>query len=184
MRLFALLLLAPSFALAGSAQVKGQAKWVSEAPVEKILGTGDITGTLSVDLANLATMTGNLEVPVASMQSGNDKRDRHLKGPDWLDAGKHPTITFVIKSVTVNKQEKTPKYEVAELTVTGDFTLHGVSTPLSAPATLKWKGNKMKISTKFQVKLADYKIAGREGVVGSKVGTNIDIEAALKGVVK
>ena len=34
------------------------------------------------------------------------------------------------------------------------------------------------------MKLADYNIKGRDGVVGSKVGTNIDLEVTLKGEVK
>ena len=66
--------------------------------------------------------------------------------------------------------------------VTGNFTLHGVSKKIVAPAKLKWmKGKGMKVATDFKVSLADYKIAGRGSIVGEKVGKVIDIQVRLKG---
>lgn len=184
--LIALLALAPMFALAapGKAELTGEAKFVSEAPVEKIVGTAETTGTIDIDLEAIETLKATLKVPVASMKTGNDQRDEHLRSDTWLDAAQFAEITFETTAVKVTKPTSGADVKEAEVEVTGKFTLHGVTTDLTAPATLKWKENKLKITTKFQVKLADYNIKGRDGVVGSKVGTNIDLEVTLKGEVK
>lgn len=184
--LIALLALAPTLALAapGKADLSGEIKFVSEAPVEKIVGTAEATGTLTVDLADLATGATELKVPVATMKTGNDQRDEHLQSDTWLDAKQFPEITFQSTAIKIVKPATGDDVKEAEVEVTGKFTLHGVTTDLVAPATLKWKDNKVKVTTKFQVKLADYNIKGREGVVGSKVGTTIDVEVSLKGELK
>lgn len=178
----ALLAAGPALAAPKTIELKGQTNWISEAPVEKIVGTADGSGTLTGDLDDLTTLRGTIKFPVASMKSGNEQRDDHLKGSDWLEADKHPEITFVIETVKVVAPPTGDSVKEAKVEVTGQFTLHGVTTPLTAPATLKWKDDKLKIDTAFIVKLADYQIAGKQGVVGSKVGETIDVKVALRGV--
>jgi len=175
---------APAVAAPSTLQVKGQANWISEAPVEKIVGTADGTGELTVDLADLTTLKGSIIMPVASMKSGNTQRDEHLKGAEWLDVAQFPEIKFDVVSVKVVEAPKGDAIKEAKVEVTGTFTLHGVTTDLTAPATLKWKGDKVKIQTAFVVKLADYKVAGKQGVVGDKVGETIDVKVDLKGIAK
>lgn len=174
----------PVLAAPKTIELKGQTNWISEAPVEKIVGTADGSGTLTADLDDLSTLKGTLVFPVASMKSGNEQRDDHLKGGDWLEADKHPDIRFVVDSVKVVSPPSGDDVKEAKVEVTGQFTLHGVTTPLTAPATLKWKDDKVKIDTAFVVKLADYKVAGKQGVVGSKVGETIDVKVSLRGIAK
>ncbi|MCA9525033.1 MAG: YceI family protein [Myxococcales bacterium] len=184
--LIALALFAPAVALAApqTAELAGEMKFVSDAPLEKIVGTASGAGALTVDLDDMTTLQATITVPVASMKTGNDQRDDHLRSPEWLDAAQFAEITFVASAAKVTKPTTGDDVKEAEVEVTGKFTLHGVSTDMTAPATLKWKGDKLKITTKFQVKLDAYNIKGRDGVVGSKVGTNIDVDVSLKGVLK
>lgn len=182
--LAALLFPAVAFAAPRTAELDGQVRFVSEAPLEKIVGTGEGKGSVTVDFDDLAATRGSIKVAVASMKTGNDQRDEHLRGTDWLDAAKYPEIVFTIESIEVKKTEDKEKYKEAELLATGDFSLHGVTTRLSAPVTVKWTGDKVKVETKFAVKLADYQVQGKQGVVGSKVGESIAIEGSLKGVAK
>lgn len=178
----ALLLALPAFA--ADLQVKGNAKWLSDAPAEKIEGTALGQGALTVDLADLSTLKGKLTFDVASMKSGNDMRDDHLRSPTWLDAAQFPTIDFDVTAVKVTKAPGDGEVKEAQVEVSGKFTLHGVTTDLTAPATVKWKGNKVKITTEFTVKLADYKVEGKAGAIGNKVGESIAIKATFKGVAK
>lgn len=60
-----------------------------------------------------------LSADVASINTDNEDRDKHLKAPDYFDAEKFPKLTF--KSKTFKKVEG-KKYAV-----TGDLTLHGVT---------------------------------------------------------
>lgn len=65
---------------------------------------------------DLTKSTVEATIDVASLTTGNEKRDAHLKGPDFFDVGKHPTITF--KSKKVAKSD-------GGYRVTGDLTMKG-----------------------------------------------------------
>ena len=87
---------------------------------------GDMTGasgTLSVDPRRPSGDRLSISVPVASVSTTNAKLDGELKAPDWLDAAKYPAITFVSTRVT--------RTSAGHADVTGDFTLHGVTRPLT-----------------------------------------------------
>ncbi|HLU48823.1 MAG TPA: YceI family protein, partial [Planctomycetota bacterium] len=59
-----------------------------------------------------------------SVSSGNDRRDGHLRSPDFFDAKKYPEIRF--------KSTKIEKSDSETLTVHGDLTFHGVTRPVKA----------------------------------------------------
>lgn len=75
--------------------------------------------------------TGNViataDIQIASVDTGIQKRDDHLKSPDFFDAEKFPSMTFVSK--------KTTWTDNSNFTLVGDLTLHGVTKPV----TLKCK---------------------------------------------
>lgn len=184
MRLIAFLLslglMAPTV-FAETIKLKAKSKWISEAPVEKIVGSAQGKASLSITGVDFGTLKGDIVIPVASMKSGNDMRDEHLRGAEWLEADKHPNITFTIESVTVGEQnDKGQKVKVA-----GKITIHGVTQALNADAEIKMieKGGKkkVKIKTKFIVELGQFNIAGKKGVVGNKVGEKIDVSTTLVG---
>jgi len=167
-----------------AAQLKGVMKFISDAPLEKIVGTANGTGSLTVDTENIESLSGTITVPVASMKTGNDKRDNHLRGPNWLDEKSHPTITFSSNGVKVLGPVQTKgAIHAVKLEVQGNFTLHGVTKPITAPVDLKWKGQKIKLKTQFQIALGDFQVKGTEDVVGSKVGKTIDIKVRLRGLI-
>jgi polyisoprenoid-binding protein YceI len=58
---------------------------------------GDITGTLDVEDDGAAH--GTLEIAATSLDTGNAKRDAHLRSPDFFDVENHPTVTFSLRSV-------------------------------------------------------------------------------------
>ncbi len=168
---------------------QNQFLWHSEAPVETIDGTAEgITGTISLDPKNLKSISGTISAKVATMQSGNSMRDDHLRSAVWLDAEKYPTIQFTAKSI------KNVKVEGSKMTadVTGDFTMHGVTKPMTIPFTLTYidesaktreraPGDLVMISAKFFVALGDFDVKGKGDLIGNKVGESIEIEANLFG---
>ncbi|MFO0690022.1 MAG: YceI family protein [Myxococcota bacterium] len=64
---------------------------------------------------------------VASIDTGNADRDEHLRGPDFFDATKFPTIEF--ESTGISKT-------AAGYAIRGDLTIHGVTRPVTLDATL------------------------------------------------
>jgi polyisoprenoid-binding protein YceI len=80
------------------------------------------TGTLEVDDQNPANDKLSVDIDANSIDTGNEKRDGHLKTADFLDTAKFPKITYVSKSVK--------SLGPGKLEVKGDLTLHGVTKPV------------------------------------------------------
>src|SRR5262249_40416712 len=83
----------------------------------------DITGSFTVDEQNPSGMSFQVQVKPASVDTGNPKRDQHLKSPDFFNAQQFPVITFKSKKVT----KSGTGYDVE-----GDLTLHGTTKPVMA----------------------------------------------------
>lgn len=66
-------------------------------------------------------------VDVASINTDDEKRDGHLKSPDFFDVAKYPEMTFVSKSMKPGKIKGT-------YTLVGDLTMHGVTKPITLTA--------------------------------------------------
>ena len=80
-----------------------------------------VSGMVRFDPANVAKSSVEAVVDVKTVNTGVDARDGHLKGPDFFDTEKFPTMIF--KSTAVMKSGD--GYKVA-----GDLTLHGVTKPV------------------------------------------------------
>ena len=77
---------------------------------------------------DLSDAVMELTADVNSINTENERRDGHLKSPDWFDAAKYPTLTF--KSTSFKKVDG-KKYKA-----TGDLTMHGVTKPVTLDVTL------------------------------------------------
>lgn len=84
------------------------------------------TGTLTLDKANPAASKVSVEFQIANLRTGVAKLDEHLAKPDFFDAAKYPTATFVSSSV---KPDGATGAEI-----TGNLTLHGVTKPVTLDA--------------------------------------------------
>ncbi len=86
------------------------------------------SGSIDLDPDRPETAHVDLAIPVASLRSGEDKRDGHLRSADFFDAEKHPTITFASTSVArVGKDT---------FRATGDLTIRGTTKPVQLDVTL------------------------------------------------
>jgi polyisoprenoid-binding protein YceI len=82
-------------------------------------------GSITVDPENgNALKQATATIQAKSIDTDVEKRDNHLRSPDFFDAEKYPTITF--ESTGVDGQ-----------TLTGKFTLHGVTKEISLPIKIK-----------------------------------------------
>jgi polyisoprenoid-binding protein YceI len=88
----------------------------------------DIAGEIVLDEANPANSSVHATVQIASVDSGNDTRDGHLRGERWLNATQFPTMEFRSTSVRLTGQR------TAE--VAGNLTLLGQTHPLTLNVTL------------------------------------------------
>lgn len=146
---------------------------------------GNTTGTLTLDEQDPTQSTIEATINVSSINTRNQKRDDHLKGPDFFDAAKYPTMTFKSKKVVAAGEGK--------FTVTGDLTLRGVTKEvvLNVEGTTKPTKDpmgKMRLgggaTTKINRKdfgLAYNKALETGGVlIGEEVDITIDVELTQK----
>lgn len=87
----------------------------------------DFDAVIHLDRTNPPKSSVEFTIQAASIDTGNKNRDEHLRGTDFFDVAKFPTITF--KSVSIKANPKTKDlYDV-----TGDLTMHGVTKRITLP---------------------------------------------------
>ncbi len=138
-------------------------------------------GTINVDPTHPEKSSVMATIDAASVDTKNDKRDEDLRGPDFFDAAKYPTITFKSKSV---KQTGAGSGDIV-----GDLTMHGVTKEITLHVKFLGKGKGMggKAISGWQVtpepiKRSEYslnwsKMVEGTAVVGDEIMISIDIEA-------
>ena len=94
----------------------------------KVRGTfRDFAGTIDFDKAKPENSTVEFRIKATSVDTGIQKRDDHLRSPDFFDVATHPEIVFKSTKVVAKGGNK--------FDVTGDFTLHGVTKQITLPVT-------------------------------------------------
>jgi polyisoprenoid-binding protein YceI len=121
-------------------------------------------------------------VKTASVDTDNDKRDDHLRSPDFFDSEKHPKMTFESKKIR--------KVGKDDYRVTGELTIRGVTRPvtlkveLSKPLKDPWGNTVRGVRVRGEIDRKDFgltwnKVLEAGGVlVGDEV--TIDIKMELK----
>jgi polyisoprenoid-binding protein YceI len=82
---------------------------------------GGVKGTLIYNEADVTKSTVTVTIDVSTVDTGEPRRDAHLKTDTFFDVAKFPTATFTSSSVVKNG---------SRLTVNGNLTLHGVTLPV------------------------------------------------------
>lgn len=96
---------------------------------------GQFTGvaaTLKLDPKALSATSLDVTVNTGAVGTLNPALDKHLLSPDFLDAAKFPTATFVATSVKATGDRTAD--------ITGDLTLHGVTKPVVIQAVFNQAG--------------------------------------------
>lgn len=91
--------------------------------------------TLLWDKQDPAKSSVDFKIDVSSIDTHVDKRDAHLKSPDFFDAAKCPQITF--KSSKIESAGGNDKFKV-----TGDLTMHCQTKPVTLDVSFTPNGVK------------------------------------------
>ncbi len=95
------------------------------AMVTKVRGQfEEFEGSAHVDTANPANSSVTVTIQAASVTTGNEQRDGHLKTPDFFDIANYPQVTFVSTNV---------ERDGDEWDITGDLTINGVTKSVTIP---------------------------------------------------
>lgn len=85
-------------------------------------GFQKVSGTLNFDPANPAAASVEADIDAASISTGVNDRDNHLRSADFLDAANFPTLHFKSTGVTLTGDNTAD--------ITGDLTIRDVTRPV------------------------------------------------------
>lgn len=156
-------------------------QFVSDAPLEKFTGKSTkLSGEITVDPEKVDKGKAEIKADTASIKTNVALRDEHLAGENWLDAKKYPESRFVITKIS--GASKLKPNDLTEVSVTGKFTLHGVTRDITAPAKVRYTpGAKasLRVQATFTIHLEDYKVSIPK-IVSLKVSPDIVVNVDLK----
>jgi polyisoprenoid-binding protein YceI len=96
---------------------------VSHMVVSETTGRFDEFGiTLMADKDDFSDAKIDVNIKVETVNTNDKKRDGHLKGPDFFDVAKFPTMMFKAKELKPNGDKK--------FKMLGDFTMKGITKPI------------------------------------------------------
>jgi polyisoprenoid-binding protein YceI len=145
--------------------------------VSRVRGNFDQwTGTVVADPRNLAAGTVEVTIDPATIDTGNANRDRDLRGSDFFDVARFPTITFRSRRVEATG---------SRLRVTGDLTMRGVTKPVVlegeftgvAPDAQKRRRMGFELSTTIDRK--DFGVTWNEVVDGAGLLLGDEVEISI-----
>lgn len=135
----------------------------------------DFDGVISYDEKDPSKSSVKVTIKTASINTGNDTRDKDLRSDNFFDVAKYPEITFQSTSVKKNGDD---------WVATGNYTMHGVTKSLELPFTLSgpvkdpWGNQRIGVESSTKVNRSDYGITADKGLIGEEVKIDLTVEAA------
>lgn len=141
---------------------------------------GDFSGTIDFDPAKIAESSAEAAITTKSINTDNQKRDDHLRGEDFFDESKNPTIQF--------KTTKVEPVSASAFKATGDLTMRGVTKPVTldveytGAATDPWGNKRVGFAASTVLSRKDFGITWNKAldagglVLGDEVKVTLEIE--------
>jgi polyisoprenoid-binding protein YceI len=149
--------------------------------ISKVRGTFSAwRGTFEYDEADPTRSKIEVHIDARSIDTKEEKRDGHLRSPDFLDVEQHPEIVF--KSTLVAKDGD-------GYAVTGDLTIHGVTRPVQLEVESlgrgkdPWGNERVGFAATATINRRDFGLVWNQALetggvlVGEKVEISLDIQA-------
>ncbi len=143
----------------------------------------EIAGTVTI-APDISDSTVEVEIGMASVSSGDQARDDHLRSPDFFDVDVHPTATFEARLIEAD--------DGGRGRLTGDLTIVGVTRPVSldveylGQATDPWDNQRAMFSASGTIDRTDWGLTWNivldaGGLLVSKeIRLEVDVELVLQ----
>ncbi len=132
------------------------------------------TGTFSYDQSVPSDTSIHIQVATNNIDTNDEKRDKHLKSPDFFNAVKFPLITFKSSSVTQKDKDL--------LSVSGHLTILGKTNPVTievrrtGAAKDPWGNYRIGFESSFTIRRTDYGMNFMLGGVSNEVNLTVSVE--------
>jgi len=145
------------------------------------LGTSNLIGRFNkvagdISLKSNGNSTVEVTIQTNSVDSNHQKRDKHLRSPDFFNAKQYPVMKFVSNKVSNNNKGE-------PVSVTGKLSLHGVTknitlavTPVGAGKD-PWGGYRAGYDATTTIKRSEFGMNFMPGGIGDDISITLNIEA-------
>jgi polyisoprenoid-binding protein YceI len=142
----------------------------------------DFKGTIRYDERDVTKSSVEFSAKVASIDTGVEARDKHLRTADFFDAEKHPEMGFRSTRVEV---ERANGYVLH-----GDLTIKGVTKQVAIPFTVTgavkdpWGNTRFGVEARTKINRRDFGITFGQALAngGLDIGNEVTIEFQLEAV--
>ena len=154
--------------------------------VSTVRGTlGPIKGTIDYDGKSLDSIKVDVSIDVSAINSGNESRDKDLRGEGFFDVARFPTATF--------KSKRVEAAGAGKFKLIGDLTMHGITKEVAlnvdgpSPAVKTQNGGqKVGASATTILNRRDFGLQYNSmveavPVVADEIQVTLDIEANKRG---
>lgn len=139
-------------------------------------------GKLDYDPANPAAARVEVSIDTASIDTNEEKRDGHLRSPDFFDAAQFPQMTF--------KSRKVDEAGKGKLRITGDLSLHGVTREVvldvenHGTGKDPWGNQRAGFTATTQINRTDFGLKWNQALEagGVLVSEKVDIELEIQAI--
>ena len=134
------------------------------------------TGSFAWDDVNPSNSRFEVTVPAANVDTDNDKRDKHIRSADFLDADTHRTLAFKSSGI---KKTGPGTYEIS-----GQLDLLGQSHPITVTAMETghgkdpWGNYRRGFETTFTIKRSRWGM----NFMQNGLGDDVEITVSLEGI--
>jgi len=141
----------------------------------------NIKGALTLDDSEITNSQVEATIDAASINTREPQRDTHLKSADFFDVEKFPTLSFRSTHISRNGE--------AELVVSGDLTIHGVTRKVdfdvegpTVPTKDPWGNTRVGLSATTKINRKDFGLTWNSTLetggilVGEDVTITLEVE--------
>lgn len=130
----------------------------------------DVSGTFDLD-KNI-----DIEIKTASIDTNNQKRDDHLRSPDFFNAKQFPTLSFKSKSISKTSGDS---YKVmGELSIHGQTKSITVEIKKSGEGKDPWGNFRQGFEANFTLKRSDFGMT----FMADGIGDEVEVFFAVEGI--
>ena len=143
-------------------------------------------GVVELDQDDPSNSSVQVSIETASIDTGVEDRDAHLRSEDFFDAESYPEITFTSTRV------EGPLSENETFEIVGDLTIHGITRPVTLEAefggsgTDPWGGTRAGFQAKTVIDRRDFDLTWNQALEtgGVLVGNDIKISLQVQAVLQ
>lgn len=137
-----------------------------------------VKGSVLLDSEEISRSSVEVEIDAATIDTREEKRDGHLRSPDFFDVEKHPTITF--------RSRRIERLGSDRFRVTGDLTIRGVTREVVLEATDEgrerdpWGGDRAGFTASGKIDRREFGLTWNQALEAGGVLVSNDIKLSIE----